>query len=421
MSDRSVLPRQFSLSAMLPFIRFAYGFGLAAILTKYLTVEAYGNWSLFISLTGLILTCASLNLMYASNVMLPGKDRTEQRREMFSVGLTRFAATILVYGLAVGFLAYYDVLASPLLLLLLAALILRTACDLCFGFLRALLLLRRQVLFLATESTLIIIGLLLGCYVFNGGLYGAVYAFLAAEFVAAGLGMYLLRDFIVPAGIDYGALKKYLAIGLPLIPFAFSDLIVNALVPLLIKLYDSIEAVAFYSIAQKVALVATVPTAIVNNIYAQHLRQSRLNPGGSGVRRTFLLFFSVYMSMALPLLVLLYFFGDDVIRLISTAEYVRSHELMLLLVIVNILVSIGSMLTTIFAVYERTRTVGWVWLGVLLLFLLVGRYCYDRWEVPGVAYALIGTFGLGVLVIGAGVLKLRRSIRLSRISGPHEQ
>jgi len=81
------------------------------------------------------------------------------------------------------------------------------------------------------------------------------------------------------------------------------------------------------------------------------------------------------------------------------------------------LVSVGSMLTTVFAVYERTRTAGWIWLGVLVVFLVSSRYCYDRWEVSGVVYALIAAFGLGLLLIGAAVIRLQQSIRRGRNVG----
>ncbi len=400
-----------SLSASLPVIRFSYGFALAAILSKYLSVEAYGSWSLFISLVGLILTFSSLNLMYAANVLLTGKDRNTQRCEISSVGVTRLAVTVLVYiGFAI-YLSYRDALDPSLILLLFLALVFRTANDFFFGLCRSLLLLHRQVLFLLVESCLIILTLVVSCFALDGGLYGALYGFILAELLAASLGLFLLKDYLTFSTYDYAIVRKYMAIGLPLLPFAFSDLIVNALVPLLIKLYDGLEAVAFYSIAQKVALVSTIPTAIVNNVYAQHLRKSRLSDEGPGVRKTFLMFFAIYLVMALPLLLILYLLGEDVIRLISTDEYVRSYGLMLLLVIVNMMVSVGSMLTTVFAVYERTRIAGYIWLGVLAVFLGISGYCYDQWEIPGIAYALILSFGLGLVLITLAVIRLQRSVR----------
>jgi O-antigen/teichoic acid export membrane protein len=377
-------------------------------------VEAYGNWSLFISMIGLVLTFSSMNLMYASNVLLTGKDRAQQKREIYSVSLTKGCATLVVYSGFAGYLSYHDVFAPTVLGLMFVALVFRTVNDLCFGLCRALLLIPRQVLFLLVESVLIILAVLTGCYYFDGGLESALYGFIIAEFIAMFLGVYLLKEYIGYYRFDFGIVKKYLAIGLPLIPFAFSDLIVNSLVPLLLKLYDSFESVAFYSIAQKVALVATIPTAIVNNVYAQYLRKSRSSANGAGVRRTFLTFLSIYLSMVLPLLMFMYLFGKDIIVLVSTAEYVQSYNLMLLLVVVNMLVSVSALLTTLFAVFERTRTVGFIWLGVLALFVAISGYCFDRWQIEGIAYALIISFGLGLLSVSIAVSFLRRTIRRER-------
>ena len=416
-SIQSGLFGHLSLSAILPLIRFSYGFGLAALLSKQLTVESYGNWSLFISMIGLVMTFSSMNLMYASNVLLTGKDRLQQKREIYSVSLTKGGATLVVYAGFACYLSYYNVFAPTVLGLMFVALVFRTVNDLCFGLCRALLLIRRQVMFLFVESVFIIMAILIGCYYFDGGLRGALHGFIAAEFLAVALGLYLLRDYLGVAQYNFGIVKKYLALGLPLLPFAFSDLIVNSLVPLLLKLYDSFESVAFYSIAQKVALVATIPTAIVNNVYAQHLRKSRMSSDGAGVRKTFLTFLSIYLAMALPLLLLMYLFGKDVIALVSTAEYVQSYNLMLLLVIVNMLVSVSAMLTTLFAVFERTRTVGFIWLGVLALFVAISGYCFDQWQIHGIAYALIASFSLGLLCVGIAVFLLKRSIKRARQEG----
>ena len=183
-----------TISGLLPVIRFGYGFCLAALLSKQLTVESYGNWSLFISMIGLILTFSSMNLMYASNVLLTGKDRKQQKQDIFSVSVTKGCVTLLVYACFACYLLYNDVFTPTVLALMFAALVCRTVNDLCFGLCRALLLIGRQVLFLFVESALIIAAILVGCYYFEGGLEGALYGFIAAEFLATTLGMYLLRD-----------------------------------------------------------------------------------------------------------------------------------------------------------------------------------------------------------------------------------
>ena len=118
--------------------------------------------------------------------------------------------------------------------------------------------------------------------------------------------------------------------------------------------------------------------------------------------------------MALPLSLFMYLFGKDVIALVSTVEYVHSYDLMLLLIIVNMLVSVSAMLTTLFAVFERTRTVGFIWLGVLALFVAISGYCFDQWHIHGIAYALLVSFGLGLLLVAIAVSFLKQTIRRER-------
>lgn len=400
-----------SLSVLLPVIRFSYGFALAALLSKYLPVNAYGEWSLFISVMGLILVFSSLNLMYSSQVVLTGKRFEEQREDMFSVGGFKLLFTIAVYSAVSAYLYFWEVIEPPLILLLLLALVFRTVNDLVFGFLRALLRLKRQVLFLFVESALIIGAVATSCYLLSGGLRGAIYAFIGAETLATIIGLYLMKQYLGWFTWKWQVVRKYLRIGLPLIPFSFSDLIVNALVPLLLKIYEGSHEVAFYSIAQKVALVATVPNAVINNVYAQYLKKSFLADGGAGVRRTFLAFLGIYLAMAVPVGGILYLFGEDIIRLISTEEYVHSYELMLHLVVVNVLIMITAMLTTIFAVYDRTKTVGLIWIGVLVFFVILNQILIPRYSTLGTAYALQISFGLGLVLVVAAAIRLRNSVK----------
>ncbi|MEW5995577.1 MAG: hypothetical protein AB1744_14435, partial [Candidatus Zixiibacteriota bacterium] len=290
------------------------------MLSKSLPVEQYGTWSLFISIIGLVLTFSSLNLMYASQIQLTGKSMEHRRSEIFSVGLFKLGVTLVVFAGFAVYLQMKQILAGATLWYLLAALMFRTVNDMVFGFLRALLLLRRQVLFLAVESALILAAIGLYSLVLSGGLIGAMRAFIAAEAIVAALGLYLLRDYLEITGFQFGTVRQYLIIGLPLVPFAFSDLIINSLAPLLLRLFADIRQVAQYSIAQKVAMVSTIPMSIINNIYAQYMKRACQEHGNSGVRSTFVRFLALYVLMAGPIFVGLWLFGRDIIRIVSTEE-----------------------------------------------------------------------------------------------------
>ena len=406
---RSVI-EHISLSGLLPVIRFSYGFALAAILSKELPVAEYGQWSLFISNVFLILTIASVNLLYSASIILTGKDFQEQRQDIFTIGVFKAGLTLLIF---VGFASYLYVMdIFDLKMIGLMGLVLMFVCisNLVFGLLRALLRLKRQILFFFAECALIISAVSISTFLLSEGLEGAIYAYLIAELIAATIGLFLLRQYLSWSRFSFDTVKPYLRIGIPLFPFALSTLIVNSFVPLMIRLYDGFEAVAIYSIAQKVALIATVPNAIINNIYAQYLKRSRLESGFSGVRRTFFRFIYGYIGMAIPIFAILYFFGIDIIRIISTEAYVQSYDLMLVLAGVNIMIMLTAMLTTIFAVYNKTGKIGLIWIGVLVFYMIANHILVPIYGMSGVGASLAITFGLGLVIVAGVTIRMGRTI-----------
>jgi len=398
-----------SLSALIPAIRFVLSFTQVMILSKYLPVETYGVWSLFLSMSVLILMFSSFNLMYASLVVLTGKEPGEQKKDIFSVGITKIAFTITVYT---GFAVYMylkQIFSLPVIGLLGAVLLFQTLNNMVFGFSKALLFLKKQVLFLLVESILIIASISISCYVLSGNIYSVMYAFLIAESLAASFGIFLMRDYIKLSKYNFKIVKKYLLIGLPLIPFAFSDMIVRSLVPFMIKLYNGFEAVAYYSVAQKIAIVSTIPIVILENIYGQYIKRSKLKAQFAGVKKTLWMFISIYLAMAVPIFIILCLFGKYFIAFVSTEKYIASYELMLLLVIVNILISLTAIFAMVFAVYNRTKIIGMIWVSVLIFYIFINQILVPRFGLMGIGYSLIISFTIGLILVITAVFKLEKS------------
>jgi O-antigen/teichoic acid export membrane protein len=409
-SIRRTVVEQLSLSSLLPIIRFGYGFGLAAILSKQLSVADYGQWSLFISNMFLVLSVASANLMYSASIILTGKDFPEQRKDIFTVGLFKIGLTLVVFAGFATYLHLKGIFDPGTIGLMGLVLLFVSISNLVFGLLRALLRLKRQTLFLFVECALIISGVAISTFVLSAGLKGAIYAYLLAECGAAVVGVVLLRRYICLTKFSVETIKAYLKMGIPLLPFALSALIVDAFVPLMIKLYDNFEAVAVYSIAQKVALTVTIPNAIINNIYAQYLKRSRIESGFSGVRRTFFRFVGGYVGLTVPMLALLYVFGMDIINFVSTEAYAESYELMLALATVNVMITLTAMITVVFAVYNKTRVLGFIWIGVLAFYLVANHLLVPTFGMRGVSASLLMTFGLGLVVIAGLAIRMGRAI-----------
>lgn len=397
--DKKVFINHLAFSSLLPIIRFAYGFLLLVILSKYLSPSDYGKWSLFMSVMGLILLFSSLNLMYSCQILFSEIDADQQKKDIFSISIFKLLFTLFICILFSTYLYVRDIFELQMLILLFVVLIFRTLNDLIFGFLRALLLIHSQVLFLFIESFLVIAFIFLCSFIFKLGLREEVVAFLGAEILASIFGIYFLRNYICMSRFSLKSLIKYLTIGLPLFPFTFSDLIVNSLTPFFIKVYGTFEMVAYYSIAQKVALVSIIPMSMVGNIYGQYLKKSQIKSGFQGVSSTFKKFIGIYLLSMTPVFTVLFFGGKKFIILISKPEYAISYSLMIVLIIVNIIIGISSLLTTVFAVYNKTLKVGVIWIFVLCLYIGLSRMLIPTYKLMGVGYSLISSFGSGLMVI----------------------
>ena len=82
--------RRLGYSSLLPAIRFLSVFLLTIFLTKEISVEDYGLWSLFISISGLAVTIGSLNLMYSSQILLNDYEDNDKPSIITSLFVLKF-------------------------------------------------------------------------------------------------------------------------------------------------------------------------------------------------------------------------------------------------------------------------------------------------------------------------------------------
>ena len=386
--------KHIGFSFALPGIRFFYGFLLASMMSQHLSIQDYGIWSLFISMIGLVLTFSSLSLMYSSQVIFPTKKRSELDKELTHIALFKISITIFIGLLFLVYMMYQNLFETFIIQLFVLFLLFRTIADLVFGLLRALLKVKEQVFFLFFESFLIIFFLFINIQFISSSTESAITSFLIAEVIASLYGYYLLKGHLNFTKFDFSLIKPYLAIGIPLIPFAFMDLIINAMTPLFIKLYSSLDQVAFYSIAQKVAMIITIPSSILNNIYTQYLSKS-YQKSKTEMLNTLKKFFFLYFVSILMMAIILFYFGKNIIVFISSERYLDSFNMMLLLLLANIFVIFSSIFTSIFAVMKKTKLISVIWIGVLFIYIVLSIVLSQYYQVQGAIYAILISFGIG--------------------------
>ena len=88
--------RRLGYSSLLPAIRFLSVFLLTIFLTKEISVEDYGLWSLFISISGLAVTIGSLNLMYSSQILLNDYEDNDKPSIITSLFVLKFVVTLIL-------------------------------------------------------------------------------------------------------------------------------------------------------------------------------------------------------------------------------------------------------------------------------------------------------------------------------------
>lgn len=390
--------KRLGLSLFLPVIRFSYGFLLAMYLSKNLVKEEYGEWSLFISMIGLVLTFSSLSLMYSSQVIFPNKSKGELKSDIFNIMLFKLIFTFFVGGLFLVYSKYANLFSPEVVVIFLAVLFFRTVCDLTFGILRALLKVKEQVSFFFLESFLILTSILVTSEFIFLDVINAIYAFLFAQILASLYGFFLLRNYLCFSVFSFTRIKPYLLIGLPLIPFAFMDLIINAMTPLFIRTNGTLSDVALYSIAQKVALLMTIPSSVLNNIYTQYLSKA-YNKSKDTMVAVFKQFLVLYVASNLFMFGSLVALGKDIIIIISSREYLDSYQSMILLLMANSLIIFSSVLTSVFSVTKQIKKVSLIWLFVLIVYLLLSLILTKYFSLVGAIYAILISFSLGFLVL----------------------
>ncbi|MCH7576047.1 MAG: oligosaccharide flippase family protein [Candidatus Marinimicrobia bacterium] len=403
--------KNLSYSLLLPLIRYSYGFALVILLSKNLPVAEYGQWSLLISTLGILITVASLNTMYSAQIILPEVEKDELGTDILTLGLFKLTFTFFVFLVVLYFLNVHLEFSGSILRIFAALLIFRTICDFVFGILRAQLRVKEQIVFFFVESALILA--FVGSVILrpSSPVTELLKAFLLAEILAAALGIIILLRQKFTFRLRPHRLRKYFVIGVPLIPFAFLDLIVNAIAPIFIKLFDQYEAVAFYSIAQKVAMLILIPFAIINNVYGQYLKLGKLDGGIDGALGVMKQFFIIYILLLGGALLGLVFLGEWIIALVSTGAYIEAYPLMLTIAVANIVVTFSSMVTTLFAVYDKTRIVGTVWIIVLVAYIALSMVLIPKFDLYGAAYAMIISFGVGLIIVSIAALMLVKQMK----------
>ena len=384
-------------SSSIPGIRFLSVFILTIFLTKEITVEDYGLWSLFISISGLAITIGSFNLMYSTQILLNDIKDENKSRVISSVFIFKFIATMVLSIIINIYFFYSGVFDSDIFFIATFFILFRVCTDFFFGILRALLMIRQQFIIFTIEN--ISTALLVAMYLQFNEIYSLKSILLlavASQILSAVYGYFSVRKFISIRESKIQAIKPFISLGFFLIPFSYLDLIIASFTPFIIQIYLGLQKVAIYSLAQKIALIVTIPGSILSNIYIQSYKKSLADKNKDMQKQLMYLLYTFIIITVLFGLVIIYL-SEEIILLISNPEYLDSMSVLYLLVLCNILVVFNSFINYFLILKNEEKFMFYLWLVMLGLYFPFSIFFITIYGIEGAIYSILMISSIGLI------------------------
>ncbi|MGZ4851890.1 MAG: oligosaccharide flippase family protein [Halobacteriota archaeon] len=340
---------------------------LLPILTKNLPIDDYGAWALIMVTTGLVPTLVTLGLPNAMiRFLAAATDKRDIQEGFYSMGFVVLLTSSIVSGL---FFLFAREIAANLfqnnttIALLLVPIILLSCLNLyALQYFVTLQQIKRYSvlnIFSAYLSTaLIAYAVLLG-----HGLEGAVIALLIVVLVLFAVVMYLIVAQIGFAIPKFRHTRQHLAFGLPLVPGALSQWIVNSSDRYLIALFLGAAAVGYYSpgysIGSAIAMLYAPLTLLLPPLLSKNFDENNI----ADVRTILTYSLKWYAGIALPCVFALSVLSKPLLLVLTTQQIAANGYLVTPLVAAGTaLTGAYAVLVTIIALKKRTAIIGTIWI-----------------------------------------------------------
>ncbi len=250
------------------------------------------------------------------------------------------------------------------------------------------------------------------------GVVAILLGYIAAWLVGMAAFWLLLRRYLPAAEPDEGERasirRRLLAMSIPLAVSSASVAVYSQMDKLVLGYFDPLEEVGQYSIARAVMEVSLFPAfALVTTLrpaLASRFSRGDIAECASLIRRSLklslvagVLFGSVFVAMAVPLLSLVY-----------SDQYVYAGELMAMFAWVVVIRSLGALVLPALLAAERIRTYAWLTAGAAVMNFALNVILIPSMHSRGAILSTIISYGL-LLVFGMrevfGVFGVRVSAR----------
>ncbi len=372
MSDYELLVKRIGLTGIASLVVALSPVILLPILTKILTIQEYGIWSLILITAGFVPLVALLGLPNSMiRFLAPVKNKDEIREGYYSIALV-----VLCAGFVSSFflLLFERSIAANLLgnnrtVALLLPLITFVASYnyVPQTYFRTFQQAKRYsiVSFLQAASYVILVG----AFVVGGlGLTGATFAYLINLLVIAMISTYyVLRDIGVTVP-RFAELKAYLKFGLPLVPSNVSSWALGVSDRYIITFFLSVAWVGYYSPGYQlgwiISLLATPLTILVPTALYEHYDANRMAEVKTIMRYSV----KYFLAAAVPAAFVLSLLSKPILLVLTTPAIATNGYLITPFTAVSgVLFGVWSIIAIVLTFEKRTAIIGTIWvLGAAL-------------------------------------------------------
>jgi O-antigen/teichoic acid export membrane protein len=413
-SDYELLVKRIGLTGLANLVVALSPVLLLPILTKILTIQEYGIWTLIVVTAGFVPMLVTLGLPAAMiRFLAPVKNEDDIREGYYSIALVVLGAGfvaslfLLVFGQSIAANLFGNNRTVAFLLPLITFVASYNVVP--QTYFRTFQQAKRYSIVLFLQAVLYVM-LVPAFVVFGLGIVGAAFGYLInLVFVSLISTYYVLRDIGVTLP-SFAELKAYLKYGLPFVPSSVSNWALNVSDRYIITFFLGVAWVGYYSpgysLGMTITIIATPLLILLPTAVYEHYDANRIAEVKTIMRYSV----KYFLAVAVPAAFVLSILSKPILMVLSTPEIATNGYLITPFTALSaVLFGVFSILSIVLTFEKRTAVIGTMWILAAVLNIGLNLVLVPYWGI--MAAALTTLLGYG-FVFGVTAIYSVRNMRL---------
>jgi len=373
------------------------------LLTKNLSTQEYGIWTLIFTTIGLLTPFTTLGLGVAMSRFLPAEKNIRKiQNGFYSVLSIRLLITLIVVLPMLLFesqLAQYLFNGSLELVRMTAALIFFSILESLY--IRLITIIRKikvRSIFRIIQGycPIVLIAIL---FLKGYGFISIVYAFLAIKIITVSfLIIYVTFQigFIKP---NFSIIKEYLSFGLPTLPASMGFWFVNLTDRFIIAFLMGSAAVGVYSASYQIGSIPYIFSTLINFILM--VSTSKLYDSGKidEVKTHLSYALKYFLALVIPFIFALLILSKQLLFVFSTPEIaIEGYSICILIAIANLFLGIYNVIRYILLITKKTKILAAIWLISAPINLILNILLIPLIGINGAAISTVFCYFIAMLI-----------------------